>query len=277
MESNARETLRHKFLDKPLNEHAAGWEELWTADKTPWDRNGPSLALYDAVVNHPELFPSALQSSEPGQPPRRRRALVPGCGRGYDAILLGALGYEVYGLDAAATAIAAARKLQSTSKDDPQYAARDPAVGQGPVTFLHGDFFQDDFTQQTGGADFDLMFDYTFLCALPPVARPAWAKRFSELLSAKGHLVCLEWPLNKAPSTGGPPHGLTSQLYVHLFRTPGREVAYEESGQVKVDPTANGSSDPSALVRVAHYQPQRKHASGKDTADAVSIWSHAGQ
>lgn len=39
--------------------------------------------------------------------------------------------------------------------------------------------------------------------------RPAWALRYTQLLAKDGRLVCLEFPTYKAPSTGGPPFGLT--------------------------------------------------------------------
>lgn len=193
-------------------------------------------------------------------------------GRGYDVLLLASLGYDCYGLDASQTAVDAALKHQKESKTDGQYAPHDQTIGSGESKFLVRDFFKDDFLAETKGGKFDLIFDYTFLCALPPVMRPSWAKRLSELLSPTGHLVCLEWPLHKAPQEGGPPHGLSSELYVQLFRNPGHEVDYGSDGFVRQDASAELGGG--ALVRIAHDMPQRTHEAGIGK-DYVGVWQHA--
>jgi hypothetical protein len=43
---------------------------------------------------------------------------------------------------------------------------------------IPGDFFTHDFT----GQDFDLIYERTFLCSLPPARWPAYARRMAELL-----------------------------------------------------------------------------------------------
>lgn len=264
--ADTRALLRTQFLDQPATKHPERWDDLWQRNLTPWDRSGPSEALRDAItLKHAAAFgqPSATQE-------KRKRALVPGCGRGYDVLLLAALGYDAYGLDASATAIAAAEQYRAASGDDPLYAAQNPAVGRGQAKFLYGDFFDDSWLAETSGGAFDVIFDYTFLCALPPELRPRWAARLSGLLATEGRLVCLEWPLGKPPSEGGPPHGLTSDLYIELFRRPGEEVRYDDAGKVVA---GESSASATALVREAHYQPERTHAAGKDK-DFVSIWKH---
>ena len=268
MEANDRQRLREQFQDVPAERHPGQWDDLWKQDFTPWDRKGPSLALRDAVTESQNVLGSPLKDAASK---KRRRALVPGCGRGYDVLLLASLGYDAYGLDASTTAIDAAQQVQQTVQDDARYTPLDPQTGRGEAKFLLQDFFKDDFLADTHGGDFDLVFDYTFLCALPPELRPSWSRRMSQLLAPTGHLICLEWPLGKDPATGGPPHGLTSDLYVRLFNQPGREIKYDASGKV-----AEGNDDrqaDNALVRVAHSRPTRTHDAGKDT-DYVSIWKH---
>ena len=41
---------------------------------------------------------------------QRRKALVPGCGRGVDVLLLASFGYDAYGLECSATAVDACKK-----------------------------------------------------------------------------------------------------------------------------------------------------------------------
>ncbi|KAM3425090.1 hypothetical protein BST61_g7056 [Cercospora zeina] len=264
----ARQKLRDTFANRPLDDQLTGWDELWKQQVTPWDRAGPSHALADAVTGHPDILGPPVKSDS-GR--RRRRALVPGCGRGYDVLLLAALGYDAYGVDGSSAAIDAARRLQMEAGGSASYRALETESGRGRETFVRNDFFKDDFLEATGGGSFDLIFDYTFLCALPPPLRPSWAQRMTELLASDGHLICLEWPLHKPANEGGPPHGLSAALYESLLRSPGQDVPYDERGKVSVNEAAEQSDN--ALVCVKRYRPQRTHEAGKDS-DYVSLWQH---
>jgi len=201
----------------------------------------------------------------------RKKVLVPGCGRGYDVLLFASYGYDAYGLDVSRTAVEAARVLaREQGEDQSKYPLRDDRVGRGNASFILGDFFNNDFLSEVGDAGpFDIVYDYTFICALPPDLRPAWAKRMTELLKPTGHMICLEFPLHKAPALGGPPHGLSSSLYKQLLAQPGQSVRYDENGKVHED--SNGDLAGNALVRVMHWAPTRTHEVGKGT-DRVSIW-----
>lgn len=265
MPADARAVLRQQFQDQPAAKHPDRWDDLWQRDVTPWDRKSPSLALKDAIVSKSDIFGSPTSNQ------KRKRALIPGCGRGYDVLLLSSLGYDTYGLDVSKTAVEAARKLQAETDGSEMYAAQSPDVGRGEAKFLLNDFFKDDFLSDTDGGRFDLIFDYTFLCALPPEMRSKWARRMSDLLAPTGHLICLEWPLGKDPKDGGPPHGLSSQLYEQLFLRPGQEVSYDDQGfaiSTSSEQVADG-----ALVREARYMPERTHEAGQGK-DHISIWKH---
>lgn len=266
---------------------------------------------------------TTMTGQQQQQQQQRKKALVPGCGRGYDVLSLASLGYDTFGLDGSENAILAARKLEAEeiSCESDAYRLRDPLVGKGRVQFIIGDFFREDFltaitsttttmhgdssdsnssnisdsnsndinTLPTTDEKFDLIFDYTFLCALPRELRPTWAKRMSELLAPDGFLVCLEWPLQKSPKEGGPPHGLSAELYEELLRKPGQEVEYDDDdgeGYVVVsagDSTTGGGGGggggdgraKNALVRLERYRPSRTHEAGKDS-DFISIWKRAG-
>ncbi|KXT01097.1 hypothetical protein AC579_6762 [Pseudocercospora musae] len=268
-DSEVRAKLKSQFLDRPSDQHIERWDDLWKQSVTPWDRNGPSVALKDAITGHEDLFGSPIAGHDgKGQ---RKRALVPGCGRGYDVLLLASLGYDAYGVDGSETALGEAKKVQAMSVDSEVYAVHDANVGRGESKFILGDFFKDEFLQDTKGADFDVVFDYTFLCALHPEMRPKWASRMRDMLSPSGHLVCLQWPLGKDPKEGGPPHALTNELYVELFKSPGEDVEYGEDGRAIETDREVG---PEGLVRVKHYRPERTHPAG-ETSDYVSIWKEA--
>lgn len=314
-----RSELQKTFEGRPAAQHISGWDDLWKKSLTPWDRAGPSQALRDAILSQNQnLFGSPIKklattttttmTGQQQQQQQRKKALVPGCGRGYDVLSLASLGYDTFGLDGSENAITAARKLEAeeSSFESDAYRLRDPLIGKGKIQFIIGDFFHNDFltaittttthgdsnsnhnTIPTTDEKFDLIFDYTFLCALPRELRPPWAKRMSELLAPDGFLVCLEWPLQKSPKEGGPPHGLSAELYGELLRKPGQEVEYDDDdndGYVVVsagDSTTGGGGGggdderaKNALVRLERYRPSRTHEAGKDS-DFISIWKRAG-
>lgn len=129
---------------------------------------------------------------------------------------------------------------------------------QGKTEFVVGDFFQDSWLHKVGvgAGEWDVIYDYTFLCALPPAFRTKWAARMKGLLKPGGLLICLEFPLYKDPATGGPPFGLTSEVYRGLLGTAG-------SGDA-------GGNDV-VLERIVHEKPKRFHAISKET-DMITVW-----
>ncbi|KAB5554974.1 S-adenosyl-L-methionine-dependent methyltransferase [Coniochaeta sp. 2T2.1] len=279
MSSEQLGRLQSTFQGSDLSAHGSKWDSLWKESYTPWDRGGPSLALADAILDHPELFPSpspAATSSEG----KRGTALVPGCGRGYDVLLLSALGYDVVGLDYSDVAVEEAARTGEAVREGKDKGVYDGVAGgreRGRVRWVRGDFFDDgwlgDVGKEGGGeGGFDLVFDYTFFCALPPEARPKWAKRMSGLLNPDtGRLICLEWPLGKDPSMGGPPWGLTAETYAAHLSRPGEEVRYGEDGKPLADELKKQPSD-TGLKCLTRFQPRRNHKANFD--HQVSVWSH---
>lgn len=139
-----------------------------------------------------------------GDTTRRKKALIPGCGRGYDVLLFASHGYDAYGLNVSQTAVNACQELDEGRGDDAvRYPVKDPAIGRGLRQFIVADFFKDDLSSLTSGAGFDVIYDHTFLCAIAPELRPQGAKRMSELLAPDGSLISLESPLAKIPNTAG--------------------------------------------------------------------------
>ncbi|RMZ82290.1 hypothetical protein DV738_g1878, partial [Chaetothyriales sp. CBS 135597] len=255
--------LTEHFVKYPNDEYVKGWADLWEKSFLPWDKGRSSPALEDTL-----------------------RALVPGCGRGYDVLLLESFGYDAVGLEVSEGAIKAALKFAEEHGGDSSstYPVRDEKAGKGSHTFVLGDFYEDDFLSELGllasGERFDLIYDYTFFCAMRLEMRPAWAKRMSELLadSPSARLICLEFPSQKPPSTGGPPHASPPEAYLAHLSHPGEEVVYDEEGKVK--PTDSGATppNPAALERIGHWHPADTNGMGKDESgnvqDYISVWRH---
>lgn len=138
-------TLQNFFScsdDIPVN---SKWDILWENSETPWDRGQASPALVELLVD--KHFPLV----SPGKP---GKALVPGCGRGYDVALFAGLTAEdqrikkAVGLDVSPKALEEARKVHQNSR--------------GHIEFILGDFFSETEDWATSGP-YDVVYDYTVL------------------------------------------------------------------------------------------------------------------
>ncbi|KAL8732207.1 MAG: hypothetical protein Q9166_002955 [cf. Caloplaca sp. 2 TL-2023] len=251
--SDDRSRLSTHF-DVPDSAHPHRWAQLWDAgDFLPWDRGGPNPALVDLLDQKKALIGECF--IEDGNATKRRKtALVPGCGRGYDVLLLASHGYDAYGLEISHKAVE--RCLEEKKVNGAKYMVNTHSDGPGKSSFLQGDFFDNQWSNVVTGSTFDLIYDYT---------------RMVQLLSTapSGHLICVEFPTYKDPSIGGPPYGLTPQTYLEHLSHPGEKLPYDETGHVIV-----GSQDQpklESLERLDHWEPERTHEIGKGT-DWISVW-----
>ena len=160
--------------------HPGFWNDRYESGRTPWDQGG---------------VPAALQRYLAAHPGRGARALVPGCGAGYEIAALASAGYDVTAIDFTPAAAAQARVRVG------------PALAERVVT---GDFFTHDFAS----APFDLIYERTFLCALPPALWPKIASRAASLLVPGGTLAgCYFF----GAKDDGPPFGLTAEEPAQVF------------------------------------------------------------
>ena len=90
------------------------WEQRWREGRTAWDAGGPSPTL--------ELL--VREGSLPNG-----RALVPGCGSGYDILALASPHRLVLGLDVAPTAVERFRALRRAK-------GLSPEVADGPYSVI---------------------------------------------------------------------------------------------------------------------------------------------
>lgn len=158
-------TRLEQFFHGTAAEGQSRWAKLWdTGDFLPFDRGFSNPALEDTLTQQRDVLGTATDNSDEIKPAIRRRALVPGCGRGYDVLLLASFGYDAYGLEISETALKRAREEQE--KNGEKYHVRDEAIGKGKVDFIHGDFFESaSWVGKDGklgdGQMFDLIYDYT--------------------------------------------------------------------------------------------------------------------
>ncbi|KIK65904.1 hypothetical protein GYMLUDRAFT_70165 [Collybiopsis luxurians FD-317 M1] len=201
-------------MRKYLTQDAESWDDLWKRNLTPWE--GGTV----------DIQPPLRQCVESGEIPlpKQGRAMIPGCGRGFDTIYLAsALGWDyVLGADVSETALAAANEyvLLTTTLFVPPYLHRflktkgvPPSVAS-KVRFEKADFFK----YSVPDADkFDLIYDYTFYVAIPPSMRPAWGAKMQELVKPGGHLITLMFPHVKEPYKLGPPFWSSFDNYIEVL------------------------------------------------------------
>ncbi|KAG0232745.1 hypothetical protein BGX31_005020 [Mortierella sp. GBA43] len=163
-----------------------GWNQLWEKGIHPWDKPAPSPALVEVIEQKPIK----------DQIPTTGNVLVPGCGRGVDVFYLRNKDRKVYGLDISPIAVEQCQELQKAQN-----------IPDSEVHFFVDDFFKFDIPQ--GG--FQLIYDYTFFCAIPPELRPSWGQRMAELITKDGVLITLMYPLKD--HEGGPPFAVSEAAY----------------------------------------------------------------
>lgn len=162
------------------------WETLWEKGETPWDA-GTAPELEIALTEGPLL----ADGSKP-------RALVVGSGSGWDALAFDEHGYEVTALDIAK-------------------GAHCEILTRPSIRRVTADFF----TFQPAH-NFDLVWDYTFLCAIDLGARVRWADRISKLVAPSGRIAVLVFPQIERDKVGPPwplhPQDVETLLLPHGFK-----------------------------------------------------------
>jgi SAM-dependent methyltransferase len=152
------------------------WEGRYQEGTDRWDLGEPAPP-----------FMSLLNSPNAPQP---GRMAVLGAGRGHDALLFAAHGFEVVGFDFAPSAIEAA-----TSATQAQGLT---------AQFLQRDIFQLD---QEFAESFDYVLEHTCFCAIALEQRSDYVRLVRSLLRPQGELIALFWAHSRP---GGPPFGTTS-------------------------------------------------------------------
>lgn len=182
-------------MTKP-NLSPEAWNDRYQSGDTPWDLTGPT--------------PEFKRLLDEGKLPPRGRVLVPGGGRGHDAILFAERKYEVDLVDFAPLALEAALIEAARLKQT--------------VFVYRQDFF--DLSKLPYFADsYDILLEYTMFCAIDPELRSEYAKAAAALVKPKGLLVGLFFPLEM--DKPGPPFVVSEKEVRELF-SPYFEITIEK-------------------------------------------------
>jgi SAM-dependent methyltransferase len=164
------------------------WESVYQSGQTRFDLGAPTVPFVD-FLEGAKLAPG--------------RALVPGCGRGYDVLELARRGWDALGIDFAPSAIHDARA--AAAKAELSEKAR---LKTEPV---------------------QLWWENTCYCAIPPARRDDYAEAAARLIAPDGLLVFLVFPCDGR--AGGPPFAIdpaeikprfSNHFLIESFRVPPR-------------------------------------------------------
>ena len=113
--------LRKLFASTDVPNDAKAWDQAWIDSTTPWDSDRPQPALvelldgaHDADSKVADLNGNLVPVSRV-IPKGAGTAVVPGCGRGYDAKVFAQRGLTSYGVDISKNAVAAANQVGTST------------------------------------------------------------------------------------------------------------------------------------------------------------------
>jgi SAM-dependent methyltransferase len=165
------------------------WESRYEAKDTGWDLGAaaPPIAEFFARASAPK-------------PPAR--VIVPGCGRGHDALHLAKLGFEVLAVDFADPALAALRRRR-----------RNLWIPAARCRTLRSDVVH--LPARLAGS-FDLWLEHTCFCAIDPALRDGYVRTAAQVLRPGGLFVGLMYPFREAGD--GPPFPVSEGEVASRFR-----------------------------------------------------------
>eukprot|EP01036_Dinobryon_divergens_P046236 gene46236-61830_t len=139
------------------------------------------------------------------------RALVPGCGRGYDVLDLASESRYTVGADLSQVAVDSAYEFYRSLPVDQR-------PSESWLSFKACNFFE---ISSDESEKFDFIYDYTFLCALDPSIRHEWASKMADLVRPGGELLTLIFPIHDVE--GGPPFKVSLDIVRDLLLPVGFE------------------------------------------------------
>lgn len=189
------------------------WEQRFQENSTPWERPGLHPVIADWAAK--EIF-------QPGS-----SVLIPGCGRSPELVHLASLRLNVTGFDLSETAI----RWQRERLEDRGLAAE----------LIAGDAFT-----WTPSAPIDLIYEQTFLCAIPPSLRDTYEASAFRWLKPGGRILAL---FMQKTERGGPPYGCSLEAMHKLFPAERWDWPEDESFTPYPHPSLNDKAELAGVLR----------------------------
>ncbi|KAM7279674.1 hypothetical protein ACFE04_006808 [Oxalis oulophora] len=205
IESNPRVSQLQKVINSNNSSSSSSsdnWDKSWQQGITPWDLGQPT-----PIILHLHMIAGLPMG----------KALVPGCGTGYDVVAMACPERYVVGLEISENAINKALEFSASSPNADYFT-----------------FFKADFFTWNPPELFDLIFDYTFFCAIEPHMRTAWAETTRKLLKPGGELITLMFPISD--HVGGPPYKVSVSDYEKVLYPVGFEAISIVDNEMAIGP-----------------------------------------
>ena len=163
---------------------SASWDNMYETKNDKWDIG----------INTPAFIESEKSIK------RHSKILVPGCGRGYDAIYLASKNHSVSALDFSKSATSHISKALINDSIN--------------INIYNQDFFT--FDDRTNN-NYDYIFEYTFFCAIEPTRRLEYVEKCYNLLQSKGKIIGIFLPISINNIDDSPPFKVTVDEICLLF------------------------------------------------------------
>lgn len=164
------------------------WDSRYQENDTPWDLGCPAPSLVFLLQEKAAIFCHV------------KTALVPGCGRGHDALYLAENlpNAKINGLDLSESALHAARQVDTRNL----------------VDWQAGDFLK---KIEVPDPSYDLIWEHTCFCAIPPADRVRYAVNAHHLLKPNGFLLGVFYLDTGISPADGPPFGTDMEELKNIF------------------------------------------------------------
>ena len=193
-------------------EDSSAWDLRYSNHKTGWDR-GTSSPILQSWIEQGDLAPC--------------RILIPGCGNGYEVILLAQLGFTVTAIDFAEAPVQFLKQQLKTRQ-------------------LQATVIQEDLLEWQPEGLFDAIYEQTCLCALHPDLWSRYETLLRQWLTPEGKLLALFMQTGKE---GGPPYHCDLKAMQTLF--PKQHWNWQKNTSVK-QPHPSGLTEISQILTPRH-------------------------
>lgn len=159
---------------KDNSENPGYWNNKYNKNEIGWDIGIPTPIF----VNFFKKFKS------------KKNILIPGAGKGHDALFLSKKNHNVFAVDFSDRAISHIEKKALELNTS--------------LNLICEDFFN----LNNLNGKIDIILEYTFFCAINPNKRLKYIQKSSEFLKTDGLFVAILLPINKILNDDGPPFGV---------------------------------------------------------------------
>ncbi|KAJ0036081.1 hypothetical protein Pint_25486 [Pistacia integerrima] len=256
IQTNPRVNKIQQLIHHHSSSDTSGWEKCWEEGATPWDLGKPTpVTCAPTSIGSPSEGQGSspwlwhLASHNPGY------ILF-----GYDLVAMASPERHVVGLEISDIAINKAKEVTTFCRLAQFWLGSISFRIRGHFEYVFYNFlslsshahfsmiicfprYQVQITLQSLKADFftwcptelfDLIFDYTFFCAIEPEMRSAWAQKISDFLKPDGELITLMFPISD--HVGGPPYKVSVSDYEEVLYPIGFQATSIVDNELAIGP-----------------------------------------